>query len=344
MDTTGLGAYLQDLAGDNRFSGALSITREGQELWSSAHGPASRTWGVPNSVDIRFDTASITKVFTSILALQCVDEELLGLDTTAVACLGLERTSIHPDVTLRQLLTHTSGVGDDAEEENGEDYAEIWKTRISYAVRNTIDLFAQFVHKKANFPPGQGCRYCNVGFVLAGAMVETVRGATYRDLVRSRVFEVAGMSDSGFFSMDLVEPGVAEGADLIEGSWVRNIYSYPPVGSPDGGAHCTVADLQRFVLAVQGATLLAPETTELFMSPQHFHSENESGSRYMGFGLEFQLDRSGNVLFWEKEGMNAGASGFLRHYPDSGTTVAMLSNMAAGVWEPRKRIHEMINP
>jgi CubicO group peptidase (beta-lactamase class C family) len=330
--------HLGRLAGSDEFSGVVRITRGDEEVFAGAYGPASRAWRVPNTLQTRFDTASITKLFTTVAALQTVEEGLLALDTEAVAYLGLEGTSIHPRATLHHLLTHTSGIADDADEEAGEDYAEVWREHISYLVRETSDMLPLFANKPGNFAPGEGCRYCNVGFDLAGLMVERATGETYRDRVRRMVFSPAGMTRSDFFSMDVVEPDLAEGADLVEGRWVRNIYSYMPIGSPSGGAHSTVGDLALFIEAARRGTLLGTEMTSMFLSPQVRHSSRDGGSLFMGFGMEFTFDREDRLLYYEKEGVNAGTSAVLRHYPDQEITLVMLSNMENGVWGPRRFI------
>jgi CubicO group peptidase (beta-lactamase class C family) len=342
LDEVRLDAFLRDRSGRDLFAGVARITRGGVCQFVSAYGPAARAWDVPNTIDTRFDTASITKLFTAVTALQVVEEGLLSLDVKAVDYLGLQDTAIHPEANLGHLLTHTSGIGDDADEEAGEDYADIWKERTSYLVRSTSDLLAQFAQKPSNFPPGEGCRYCNAGYILVGLMVEEATGVPYRRLVERRVFDRAGMADSGFFAMDAVVPRVAEGADLVEGRWVRNIYSYPPIGSPDGGAHATAADLGRFIDALRQGDLLGEVWTERFFRPVARHSVNDAGERYFGYGLEFQFDSSGDLLYFEKEGINAGTSAVIRHYPRIDTTVVLLSNMRRGVWEPRRLIHSMI--
>jgi CubicO group peptidase (beta-lactamase class C family) len=338
-----LDEYLTDRAGRDLFSGVVRITREGDELFEGAYGRASRAWSAPNTSDTRFDTASVTKLFTSVVALQTVEEGLLDLKTPVVAYLGLDDTTIHRGATLGHLLTHTSGIGDDADEEAGEDYAEIWLERTSYLVRETEDLLPQFIDREPNFAPGEGCRYCNAGYVLAGLMVEKATGETYRDLVRRRVFERAGMTRSGFFAMDVVEPDVAEGADLVDGLWVRNIYSYPPIGSPDGGAHVTAVDLDRFLTAVRAGDLLGEAWTDRFLQPVVKHSDNEIGPFHMGYGLEFQHEMDGRLRYLGKEGINAGVSAMARHYPDPGLDVVLLSNMQQGIWEPAVFIDTMVS-
>ena len=208
-------------------------------MYSRAFGYAGRAWDIKNTLDIRFDTASMTKLFTTVAILQLIDKKLVSFETRVIEYLGLEGTKISNDVNVFHLLTHTSGIGDDCEEENGEQYEDLWRTKPNYSVRNTEDFLPQFIYKEPNFAPGQGCRYCNCGFVLLGLMIEKATSVSYRDYIREHIFEKTKMSHSGFFDMRQVNRMVAEGSDpiinedgKIEG-WKRNIYSYPPIGSPE---------------------------------------------------------------------------------------------------------------
>src|SRR5690349_21213944 len=240
-------------------------------MFSGAYGQGSRRWMVPNSLAMRFDTASITKLFTSVAALGLVDQRRLDLDRPITEIVDLAGTTISPQVTVRQLLTHTSGIADDADEEAGESYAALWIDRPVYAVTQTRDFLPQFVNKPANFAPGEGCRYCNVGYVLVGLAIEEITGATYRDYVRRAVFARAGMTASDFYDRREAVPLVAEGWDPVIDSegritgWKQNIFSYPPIGSPDAGAHTTAEDLVRFLQAVRAGQLLSAERTEQFL-------------------------------------------------------------------------------
>jgi CubicO group peptidase (beta-lactamase class C family) len=258
-----LDEYIQHRAAQDLFSGAVLITQNASPLYARAYGYASRAWRVPNTLDIRFDTASITKLFTAIATLQLIDQGLLALDTPVVERLGLEDTLLSKGVTVFHLLTHTSGIGDDADEEAGERYEDLWKTKPSYSVIETRDFLPQCVNKPANFPPGEGCRYCNCGYILLGLLIESISGMSYRDYFRTHVFAEAGMTSSDFFRMDRVNHSLAEGCDPIRDAtgavvdWKKNIYSSPPIGSPDGGAHATVADLDRFLQALMSGELLS---------------------------------------------------------------------------------------
>jgi CubicO group peptidase (beta-lactamase class C family) len=290
----------------------------------------------------------VTKLFTAVATLQLIDRGLLAFDTPVVERLGLEDTPLSKEVTVRHLLTHTSGIGDDADEEAGERYEDVWKAKPNYSVLQTRDFLPQFVHKPANFPPGEGCRYCNCGYVLLGLLIEAISGMTFRDYVRDHVFAEAGMTASGFFRMDRANHNVAEGCDPIRDAtgqivgWKKNIYSYPPIGSPDSGAHVTVTDLDRFLRAVMAGKLLSTELTNAFLSPQVVHSRRESWTEMYGYGLRFYVDRSDKVFCFEKEGVNVGVSGIISHFPEQDITATLLSNMEDGVWDPAWKIREMV--
>jgi CubicO group peptidase (beta-lactamase class C family) len=343
-----LDEYFRHRAAQDLFSGAVLITQGATRLFARAYGYASRAWRVPNTLDTRFDTASVTKLFTAIATLQLIDRGLLAFDTPVVERLGLEGTALSKEINVLHLLTHTSGIGDDADEEAGERYEDVWKTKANYSVVETSDFLPQFVNKPANFPPGEGCRYCNCGYVLLGLLIEGISGMTYRDYVRTHVFAEAGMTASDFFRMDRVNHNVAEGCDPTRDAtgtivgWKKNIYSFPPIGSPDAGAYVTVTDLDRFLRAVIAGKLLSPELTSAFLSPQVVHRTRDTWTEMYGYGLWFYVDQASKVVCFEKEGVNVGVSALIRHFPDQDIAVTLLSNMEDGVWDPVWKIHEMV--
>lgn len=334
MDTTGLDAFLAE----HDFSGVVLVKNGPTTVYEAATGLATQRWGIPNTMDTRFDTASITKLFTSVAVLQLVGKGELDLETSIHHYVDLEGTTISTDVTLLHLLTHTSGIADDADEEAGENYSDLFIDKPNYSIMTTQDFLPQFAHKEPLAAPGVQCRYCNVGYILAGLAVEKVTGLPYRQYVFDEVMTRAGMLDSGFYDRRDAAPRVAEGWDLIDGVWVENIYSYPPIGSPDGGAQVTASDLIRFFDAVRGGELLNPELTEEFFVPQIEHDE----ATWYGFGLEFDMNEDGTVRSYYKDGINNGASGIVRHYLEEGLDVVVLSNSEEGAWPVVREIDERL--
>lgn len=335
MDTSGLDEVLDE----HEFSGAVLICKGAATLYEAVAGLATQRWGIPNALDTRFDTASITKLFTSVAALQLVSRGDLDLETSIHHYVDLEGTAIPVGVTLLHLLTHTSGIADDADEEAGEKYEDLYLETPNYSIVEAKDLLPQFAYKPPLAEPGTDCRYNNAGYVLAGLAIERVTGRPYRQVVFDEVFTRAGMLDSGFYDRRDAAPRIAEGWDRREdGTWFSNIYSYPPIGSPDGGAHSTVSDLLRFLQALRGGELLDAEWTEEFFVPQVEHD----GATSYGFGLEFDLNEDGTVRSYYKEGINVGASGIIRHYVDENLDIAVLSNSEDGAWPVIRELDERL--
>jgi CubicO group peptidase (beta-lactamase class C family) len=184
--------------------------------------------------------------------------------------------------------------------------------------------------------------------VLLGLIIEQASGSPFRSYVSEHVFAPAGMNRSGFFRMDEVEPDVAEGVEPIRHSdgrvvgWRRNIYSYPPIGGPDGGAYVTVGDLLRFHRAATDGRLLGSDLTAELLSPKVRHSARGAGSHLMGFGFEFETDGDGVVRSYWKEGVNVGAGGILQHYPAQDVTVALLAVGENAPWKTVEAIDEAV--
>lgn len=344
---------ISGLADSDEFSGRVLVTQGEQVLADAAYGLASRRWNVPVTRTMRFDTASITKLFTAVAVLQQVDAGKLALEGRIHDHVDLAGTAIPEHVTLHHLLSHTSGIADDADEEAGESYEAIWEDKPNYSVTETAHFLPQFVHKDPVFAPGEGCRYNNVGYVLLGLAVEKVTGKPYREVVTENVFARAGMADSGFFHMREAVADVAEGWDpdtAEDGTvtWQQNIYSYPPIGSPDGGAHVSAADLARFLRAVQSGALLSQDMTARFLSAQALHHTMEpdgpadTAELHYAYGLEVEHDQAGRVRSYYKDGINTGASGILRHYPGLDVTVVVLANSEDGAWEPIGTLGEAV--
>lgn len=349
-----LDAAMRARVGRDEFSGVVLLRRGDDVLFEAAVGRASRRWPVPMTPAMRFDVASITKLFTSVAVLRLVGDGWLSLDTRILDVLDLTGTTISAAVTVRHLLTHTSGIADDADEEAGEDYADLFVDVPCYAVVEIADTLPFFVHKPPVFPAGQGCRYCNAGYQLLGLAVERISGQPFREFVRDNVFETAGMTRTGFFRRQDAVPEVAEGWDPDDtpgsGGWRQSIYSYPPIGDAAGGAIVPAADLVTFLQALRAGRLLTAELTEAFLTPQVRHHERDGHDIWYGFGLEFDLEinadldagTDGVVRSYYKDGVNAGASAIVRYYPGPDIDVAVLANSEKGAWPVIDDVHRTV--
>lgn len=337
--------YVQDA----NFSGAALVKRGETILFHEAYGDAHKGFKIKNTIKTKFDTASITKLFTAVGILQLIDRNLISFEDKVLDLLDIKNTTISKQVNIYHLLTHTSGIGDDADEEAGEDYADIWKGKPNYSVRETVDFLPQFIHKEANFEPGNGCRYNNVAFILLGLVIEKITGKKYIEYIRENVFIKLGMRDTGFYSMDGVNENVAEGyskmcneKDQVIG-WRKNIYSYPPIGSPDSGAYTTVADLDLFVRELYCGRVLSKIMTDDLFTPKTVHTKHGKYTAMMGYGYEFIVGNDNNdVICITKDGSNAGVACKFNYYPSIDTTLVVLANQDCNVWALAGEVQELL--
>jgi len=342
-----IGAIVQNYHETGIFSGVCLVKRADQILSHEAHGLAHRGFRIPNAVTTRFDTASITKLFTVVAIMQLIDRELIALDTAVMPFLGVHGTAISDDVTIFHLLTHTSGIADDADEEAGEDYELLFVDKPNYGIRETKDFLPQFAYKPSVFAPGEDVRYNNCAFVLLGLVIEKMTGVSSRTYVQQHVFARAGMTDSGFCAMDGVNRDLAEGYKAVEredGSilWKKNIYSYPPVGSPDGGATVTALDLDRFLRAILSGDLTAAATRDMLLTPQVLVDETDAVRSMNGFAFEFKVASDGEIISIQKDGQNAGVAAQMIYYPGTDTSCIILANQDCDVWTMQRELRPLL--
>jgi CubicO group peptidase (beta-lactamase class C family) len=322
------------------FSGVIHYSKPGI-LVEEAFGYASRDWRVPNNSLTRFNTASITKVFTACGIVRLAELGLLDIGDRLEKFQQFAGSPFSRDITLYHLLTHTSGIADDADEEAGEKYEELFTDQPNYKFRKASDLVVNFIGKKPVFEPGRGCRYNNAGYVLLGMVIEKVTGQGYTDWIRENILDPWGLNDTCFPSMDEININTAEGyiSEQRNGKTLlkKNIYSIPPVGTPEGGIYSTAADLDRLMRGLAEGRFLSCEYSKLMLTPKVHHADHGSIQHWMGFGFEFIL-RSERIVYLKKDGANPGVSAVMVFYPETETSLVLLSNEDCDVWEMHRRI------
>lgn len=340
-----------EFAKERNFSGVCMLKIKGETIFSKAYGYANRSFKISNRIDTKFDTASITKLFTAVAILQLIEQNRLNFFDKITEVIDLSDTMIPSDVTIEQLLNHTSGIADDAEEEAGEEYSDLFLEHPNYALRECKDFLKNFAYKKPNFKAGTNVRYCNCSFVLLGLAIEKIMGMNYRDYVAHHVFEKANMKNTGFFAMDEINENIAEGYKNVEDEegrflgYKKNIYSYPPKGTPDGGAYTTAEDLNKFLIAIKENVLLGDEYSRLLLMP---HCEFKRDAEWLGvpniyekngYAFEYLLfEQEESPFCMYKDGQNDGVASRFSYYPKEDISLVLLANQDCDVWEMTKLI------
>lgn len=347
-------AGYRDWLRDQDFSGVVHIAGDDdEEPVTIAMGLADRAAGLPIHPGTRFGTASTTKMLTGLTVARLVDRGVVRYEDRLADLLDaeLQPRDLDPRVTIQHLLSHTSGVGDYADEYDGPPYETIWETVPSGAIRGPRDLVPLMRDLPRTGEPGVAARYNNGAYVLVGLALEEVTGRSFPELVRDEVFGPLGMIASGFWSFDGLEPDLAVGylppdPDAAAGSaaaaWRTNVYSMPAIGLPDGGAQATVADLVRALDGLTGrgdpgAAFLTAATRERMIGP-HAVSPVEKA----GYGLGVVHGGVGPSARIGHSGEDPGFSSRCWAYTVSGERVVVLSNVTEGAWQPFKRLDEML--
>ena len=184
------------------FRGVAFVTRNGKEVYQHIGGFADLPNEIPNTLNTRFATASAGKVFVAVGILQLIEQGKLHLEDTLGNVLTMDLGQIDPDVTIRQLLTHTSGVPDYFDESVMDDYEELWIDFPNYRIRHNNDLFPLFLNKPMMYPKGEKFQYNNTGFVLLASVIEKITGQYFDEYLRDHVFRKCGMESTGYYELD----------------------------------------------------------------------------------------------------------------------------------------------
>ncbi|MBN1261001.1 MAG: beta-lactamase family protein, partial [Anaerolineae bacterium] len=247
---------------------------------------------------------------------------------------------VSPDVTIKHLLAHTSGIPDYYDEEEVDDFEDFFLDIPWYRLKHPTDYLPLFPDKPVKFPPGEGFSYCNGGFILLGAIVEAVTGKPFQAFVQERVFDALGMEESGFFPMNALPERTAFGYVKKPEGWITNIYHLPIIGASDGGAFTTAADMQRFWRGLWAENVLSPDLRGLFWKPNR-RAEDEGPDVYYGHGFWVKAPMA-RTPFPFLEGADAGVSFQSLFIPESDTVITLLSNTLEGIWPLAGIIHAHI--
>lgn len=308
--------------------GSVAVWNDGEE-YATAAGMANVAAGIEATPETLFLIGSITKVFTTTLIMQFVERGEVDLDApvvTYVPELRLSDSEATETVTVRQLLTHTSGITGDYFPDCG---------RGDDAVERCV---ASLADVEMLYRPGAMFSYCNSGFILAGRLIERLTGGTWDAALRSRLLDPLGVTAFATLPEEalLHRVGVGHVPDPTTGA-PRPGQMWPEVrsGGPAGFTpFATTAELLRFARmhldsgrAVSGEQLLTAESIAA-MQAQQVEVTPSGGFDGDGWGLgwaRFRYSDGERVI-----GHNGGSSAVLRVLPERNVAIASLTNASGG--------------
>jgi D-alanyl-D-alanine carboxypeptidase len=327
-----IGRIADQFTARNSFSGVILIAKDNRIILEKAYGEASIAWKAPMTLQTRLNVASIGKTFTGVAVAQLVDAGKLSYDDRVGKLLpDYPDKDVRERVTVRQLLSHTSGLGP-------KDYYEgpLWSTRSH--LRSVADYMKLVVETTSlGAEPGKYL-YMNSGYVILGAIVERVTGVSFYDYVQEHIFKPVGMTHSFYPTMDSEANDIAvpltnlfnKGDDHYIyrlGQPRSAIYELAARGGPQGGAYVTARDLFAFQKALRAGALVSAARYADMTTPQSGSGAGAGGLTGVareGLGIEV-VTRNGHT-FYGHTGGDLGVASLVYWYPDSGYTTIILSN------------------
>lgn len=262
-------AFLQAYLDSGTFMGSAIVARGDEVLLSQGYGMANLELNVANTPETVFRIGSLTKQFTAAAILQLQDQGRLNVNDT----LGqyLPDAPHAGEVTLAQLLSHSSGIPDAAQISEEASYGEALRL-----VRTADEIINQAAGQPLEFTPGSRYHYCNVCYVMLGRIVEKVSGQSYGDYLAEHIFQPAGMTATGNDDAGLILAQRATGytwdgttyrnSEFIDMSNVRAV----------GDLVSTVLDMYKWDRALYTDTLLSAAAREAYFTARVSMAEGSS--------------------------------------------------------------------
>ncbi len=295
-------------------SASVAVVQHGRVVLAKAYGAARLEPRAPASTDMRYAVGSISKQFTASAVLLLQQQGKLKLDDAVGKYIpGLSRGN---EVTIRQILSHTSG------------YQDFWpQDYLMEPMRHDAtpqQIMDRWAKQPLDFEPGTRWQYSNTGYVLAAMIVEKVSGMPFFQFVQKNLLDPVGMKSASNFDSN---PRVTDATGYIR-------YGLGPLrAAPDAGKGwmygagmlaMTASDLAKWDISLLTRSLMAPASYQAMFGETTLR--NGASSNY-GLGQFTQM--SGGHFFIEHNGEVSGFTAENFVYPDDTAAIVVLTNQDA---------------
>lgn len=301
-----------------QFNGAVLVGEKGKVVYAKGFGMANMEWAIPVQSDTKFRIGSVTKQFTAAVILQLIAEGKIKLEGKITDYLPDYRADTGGKVTVHQLLNHTSGIP--SYTGNPDFFPNV--SRNPYAV---ADFVKKYASGDFEFEPGTKFKYNNSGYFLLGAIIEKVTGKTYETVLKERIFEPLGMTNTGYDHHATLLPKRAAGYEKTPDGYVNAAYLDMSLPYAAGSLYSTVEDLYKWDQALYADKILPAASKQLMFTP---------GLAKYGYGFfidEQPIGKAGEKtkLIQHSGGIN-GFNSLLTRLVDKQQTVIILDNVGLG--------------
>lgn len=340
-------AFAATVVGGGQSAGlAVGVAERGRIRLVRGYGFADLEGRVPATERTVFRIGSVTKEFTAAAVLLLADQGKLSIDDPLAKHLpGFPRAG---EVTLRQLLSHTSGI------RNYTSIPQFFGT--TGRLDRTADELVGTIAGQAplyDFEPGSAFSYSNSGYVLLGAVVEKVSGQSFDRFLKSAILDPLELRDTALDDVSQTLPNRARGYDKAKepatGFTNASVISMSAAGAA-GAMRSTVADLLKWHGALLGGRLLKPATVAVMTTPgrlkdgrpaiQGWPKDIPATIKPFAYGLGMIVDRQGERRTVGHGGSIQGFNASLQTLPDHEVSLVLLTNTSGAAYGSMPKLIE----
>jgi len=300
---------------DHKIPGCAIMVRHKGKIMTKAYGKANLEYAVNVTPRTLFQSASVGKQFTAMAVMLLVKKRKLSLDKPVSKYLkdDLKVPDAWSGITVRHLLTHTSGLGN---------YPKWLTYREDYDDKGLLDMITM---ERLCYAPGERFEYSNLGYVTLGILIGRVSGEFYGDFLKKRVFDLLGMKHTRVISDQDIIPNRAAGYYFNDKNKLKNQEWVSPTfnRTADGTLYFTVGDLAKWDEALESGKLLSKASYQQMWTP--FKLNDGTPTRY-GFGWCIDNLDADHRELWHDGGWQ-GFSAYIARYPEDRLTVVALCNL-----------------
>lgn len=268
---TSVDSLISKVIKDKSGPGAVfMVAKNGKPIYQKAFGKANLELGVDMNTENVFQLGSMTKQFTAVATLMLAEQGKLNLQDPVATYI--------PDfpngnqITIHQLLTHTSGIKDFTKMKSIQEIAQ--------KDLSPKELINFFKNEPSDFKPGEKFEYNNSGYVILGQLIELASGLTYENFIKQNIFDKIGMTQSRYASDVLIVKNRAYGYNKKETGYVNKTRISFTIPYASGSLMSTLTDMLKWQNALNKNLLLKPETIKKAFTKYQLNNGEEFNYGY----------------------------------------------------------------
>lgn len=303
FDKTKLDSYFNALERNNKFMGSVAVSKDGEIIYRKSIGFASIESNAKATENSKYRIGSITKSFTTVLALKAVEEKKLNLNQTIDKWFPTIKNA--KEITVKHLLSHRSGIHNFT---NDDDYSS-WNTQ----PKTEKEMVEIITKGGSEFKPDSKADYSNSNFVLLTYILEKTFKKSYSDLLQEYIAKPIGLENTYVFGKINISKNECRSYSFA-GTWKLEPETDFTIPLGAGAIVSTATDLTKFADALFGGKLLTNESLEIMKTIKDGY----------GIGL-FQFPFYKSIGYGHSGGID-GFSSVYSHFPDNKISYALTSN------------------